>query len=75
MEKNYDYLIGKTKKEVINELGDGFNFYPDNEWTYIFRQDFFFRKEILYVFFNNNIVFETKCRKTYRIHHFPIGVQ
>ncbi|WP_317231364.1 MULTISPECIES: hypothetical protein [Elizabethkingia] len=30
----YNILIGKSKNEVIQELGEGFNYYPDNYWFY-----------------------------------------
>ena len=29
--ENHELLLGKTKEEVVAELGDGFNFHPSNE--------------------------------------------
>ncbi|SDI32113.1 hypothetical protein [Chryseobacterium jejuense] len=31
-------LIGLTKKEIVAMLGNGFNFYPDNRWSYILKR-------------------------------------
>ncbi|OBS11206.1 hypothetical protein ATE49_16655 [Elizabethkingia miricola] len=30
----YNYLLGKSKRDVLSYLGEGFNFYPDNTWIY-----------------------------------------
>ena len=31
---DYQYLIGKEKKEIIEELGAQFNYYHSEIWTY-----------------------------------------
>ncbi|MGE8555493.1 MAG: hypothetical protein ACN6OB_16360 [Chryseobacterium jejuense] len=45
-------LIGLTKKEVVARLGNGFNFYPDNQWSYILKRYWYGRKEVLYIDFD-----------------------
>lgn len=34
MSEKYKYLIGKTKQEVISILGQEFNFFPADHWSY-----------------------------------------
>lgn len=45
-------LIGKTKKEVLVELGDGFNFYKDREWTYLLKKNWWGRRTVLFIEFD-----------------------
>ncbi|AQX07012.1 hypothetical protein BAX97_16070 [Elizabethkingia meningoseptica] len=52
----YEYLLGKSKCEVIMELGDGFNFYPDNVWMYDLKKTWWGRKTVLSILFENNTV-------------------
>ena len=37
--ENKKHLIGKTKREILVELGEGYNFFPDNKWSYFQRKD------------------------------------
>lgn len=48
---NYRHLIGLTKKEVLTEMGDDFNFYPDNTWTYVLRVSWLGINTILFIFY------------------------
>ncbi|WP_407477730.1 hypothetical protein [Elizabethkingia meningoseptica] len=37
MKKNnpeYNSLLGKSKREILGKLGEGFNFFPDDIWIY-----------------------------------------
>ncbi|HCA08927.1 MULTISPECIES: hypothetical protein [unclassified Chryseobacterium] len=65
MKIQYNDLPGKTKKEVIELLGDEFNFYPDNIWIYLLHRNFFGRKTYLVIYFENNTATHMKIRKTY----------
>ncbi|MFC4686800.1 hypothetical protein ACFO4P_07605 [Epilithonimonas pallida] len=49
-------LVGKTKSEIIDLLGDDFNFYPDDIWYYIISKTWYGRKKILYIEFEDDIV-------------------
>lgn len=49
-------LIGKTKKQIIEVLGDGFNFYPENVWYYVLGKTWYGRKKVLFIKFQNDIV-------------------
>ncbi|WP_419868773.1 hypothetical protein [Chryseobacterium sp. CT-SW4] len=56
MMKKYEYLIGKTKNEILKELGDEFNFFPDNTWTYSIKTEWWRKNKTLSLFFQNNSV-------------------
>lgn len=49
-------FLGMTKKEVLKELGEGFNFYPDNIWYYELNKTWWGLKTIMFLEFENNIV-------------------
>jgi len=49
-------FLGMTKVEVLKELGDGFNFYPDNIWYYELNKTWWGLKTIMFFEFENNIV-------------------
>jgi hypothetical protein len=57
-EKKYNNLVGLTKKEIISELGQEFNYYHSDLWNYEIRKKFFRGKEILYLVFENERVIE-----------------
>lgn len=50
--QNYNSLIGKTKKEVLGELGEEFNYYPDKVWSYVLKKYWWGKKWILYIEFD-----------------------
>ncbi|WP_347218910.1 hypothetical protein [Chryseobacterium sp.] len=45
-------LIGLSKNEVLLRLGEGFNFYQDNRWSYILSRYWHGRKKVLYIDFD-----------------------
>ncbi|MEI3791238.1 MULTISPECIES: hypothetical protein [unclassified Chryseobacterium] len=49
-------FLGMTKKEVLKELGDSFNFYPDDIWQYELNKTWWGLKTIMFLEFENNIV-------------------
>ena len=59
-------LLGKTKKEVLAILGDGFNFYPDNVWTYELGKNWLGKKSVLVVSFKDDILKSKVIKTTYR---------
>ncbi|SFZ97039.1 hypothetical protein SAMN05216324_13511 [Chryseobacterium limigenitum] len=54
--QNYNDLIGKTREEIVKELGDGFNFYPSDLWTYNLKKNWLGRWVLLYIHFEDNVV-------------------
>jgi len=61
----YQHLIGKTKNNVLNELGDECNFYQSSVWTYILKKEWFGRKKVLIINFDDNKVSHIKTVTTY----------
>lgn len=64
--RNYKELIGMTKNEVLFELGDQFNFFQSDVWTYeIERRNWWGVKVILFVFFEDEKVSYVKIKRTF----------
>ncbi|CAI8881012.1 hypothetical protein [Chryseobacterium sp. IT-36CA2] len=63
---NFNYLIGKTRHEVKAEMGDGFNFFKHNIWTYHVGQTWLGKKVILSVLFNGNKAVSITLHKTFK---------
>jgi hypothetical protein len=61
----YKYLIGKNKEEVVSILGQEFNFYPANIWTYEIHKTLWGKEVILYLDFQNDVVFNLKVKISY----------
>ena len=57
---NYDHLLGKRKDEVLKELGEGFNYYPDDVWTYVLKKNWWGKKTALLLKFDGDNVIQTK---------------
>lgn len=47
-------LLGLSKKELIQKIGEGFNFYPDKEWSYILKKSWYGKITVLYLEFDDN---------------------
>ncbi|HFK5512723.1 hypothetical protein BAZ12_15570 [Elizabethkingia miricola] len=61
----YNNLVGKSKNEVIQELGEGFNYYPDNYWFYDMKKSWWGKKTTLLLIFGKDRRVETMSIKTY----------
>jgi len=46
--------IGMTKKEILDILGEEFNFYPDKVWSYVLKKSWWGRKRILIIEFDDD---------------------
>ena len=57
---DYQYLMGKEKKEIIEELGAQFNYYHSEIWTYHIKTNWLGRKLYLFVIFENDTVQKIK---------------
>lgn len=60
-----NFLVGFSKKDVIRELGDGFNFYHDTVWTYELHRTWWGKKTILVLVFQNDVVHKKSIIKKY----------
>ena len=65
MKNNRQNLLGKDKKEILSELGQEFNFYPSEVWTYVLHTNWFGRKTALLLFFEDEVVKGIKIKKYY----------
>lgn len=61
----FDYLLNQDKEQVVKLLGQEFNFYPSNVWTYALETGSFWRKTVMFIFFENEIVFKIEIKKMY----------
>ena len=61
----YQYLIGKEKKEIIEELGAQFNYYHSEIWTYHIKTNWLGKKRYLLIAFKDEKVYNIKIKKTY----------
>lgn len=61
----YQYLVDKDKKEVIAELGQEFNYYPSEIWTYCIKTNWLGIKIYLLILFKEERVDKIKIKKTY----------
>lgn len=63
--KEIDNLIGKTKNEIIEQLGDEFNYYRSSIWTYLILKSWY-KKKILFIFFNKkDCVYKIQVKNEY----------
>ncbi|QQV02253.1 MULTISPECIES: hypothetical protein [Chryseobacterium] len=62
MLEKYEYLLGKSKPEIISILGEEFNFYPASQWTYVINRSWWGKKTVLYLVFYNDLVVDLKIR-------------
>ncbi|WP_407535197.1 hypothetical protein [Elizabethkingia miricola] len=54
----YSALIGMTKKQVVETLGEGFNYYPDDLWVYEINKTWWGKKSVLLLSFNKENILE-----------------
>lgn len=65
-EKNkYSYLMGKSKKEITELLGQDFNYYPADVWFYILSKSWLGRIKALLLYFKDEKVCVIKIKTTY----------
>lgn len=64
MKKDSRKLIGKTKQEVLSEIGFEFNHYPSDVWTYLIKTNWLGIKTFLIIYFYQNTVKSLKTKKT-----------
>jgi len=52
----YSHLLGKSKKDILSEMGNQYNHYPSNIWTYQLSKNWFGRKKIMVIYFSDDSV-------------------
>ncbi|CAD7811929.1 hypothetical protein CHRY9390_02438 [Chryseobacterium aquaeductus] len=63
--ENYKNLTGKSKAQIISELGFEFNHFPSDIWTYELKKDWWGRKQFLVILFEKDHVKKISLIKTY----------
>ncbi|WP_343644144.1 hypothetical protein [Chryseobacterium sp.] len=59
-------LLGKTREEIAQKLGYGYNIYDNDIWIYQIGKTWIGRRIILTITFNNGKVSEVSIVKTFR---------
>ena len=59
------HIIGKSKKQILNELGEEFNYYHSNLWSYCIKTNWTGRKTHLVLHFKNEAVKNIEIKKGY----------
>lgn len=63
---NYDYLIGKHKNDIADKMNIIINYYPSDIWTYDLCLGRFGREAMLYIFFEDQIVYNVEIKRMIR---------
>ncbi|PWN71147.1 hypothetical protein C1631_000545 [Chryseobacterium phosphatilyticum] len=63
--EDFNHLMGKTRHEITEELGDGFNFFTNDTWTYQVGNTWIGRKIILSIDFKEGKVAAVDLYKTF----------
>ncbi|WP_407517831.1 hypothetical protein [Elizabethkingia anophelis] len=61
----YSALLGMTKRQVIETLGEGFNYYPDDLWIYEISKTWWGKKTVLLLSFDQEDILEETDTKSY----------
>lgn len=62
---DYQYLIGKNKSEIKELIGDSFNFFPMDTWSYFIKRTWFGKKKILIILFDGETAVKIFFKWTY----------
>ena len=65
IQAEYRCLLNKTKKQIVEELGQELNFYPYDIWRYRIKENWWGRKTTLLIYFKNETAHEIKIIKHY----------
>ncbi|WP_415327032.1 hypothetical protein [Chryseobacterium sp. MMS23-Vi53] len=67
--ENYNHLMGKTRREIMREVGDSFNnfnYFKSKTWTYEIGKTWIGKKIILSLTFTDEKVSEIILLKSFR---------
>lgn len=63
--EDFSHLLGKTRNEIKKEMGDGFNYFNNQIWTYEVGTAWWRRKIVLSLIFKEENVSEIKLDKVF----------
>ena len=64
-QNQFIYLTGKSKKQILDEFGHEFNYYPSNIWTYEIGSSWLGRRKFLIIEFEKDIAKTIKIKTCY----------
>lgn len=64
--ENFNHLLGKTRREIVREIGDEFNYFKNKTWTYEVGKTWFGKKIILSLTFKDERVSRIELYNTFR---------
>ncbi|WPO81294.1 hypothetical protein SD427_11020 [Chryseobacterium sp. JJR-5R] len=62
----YKYLIGKSKQQVMLEMGNQMNHYPFDVWIYELKTNWLGQKVSLLISFENETVCDVSITRSWR---------
>ena len=62
----YEEFIEEKKSKIAEIMGHGFNYFPNNIWTYCLDKNWYGRKTYLTIYFNNEIVEKIRIVKSFK---------
>lgn len=63
--QDYQHLVGRSKNEIMEEMGDEFNFPPLDLWTYLLKRTWYGEKKVLVIVFENNRAVKVTIKRMY----------
>ena len=57
--------LGKTKNEIVLELGQEFNYYPSSIWSYFIKTNWLGQNKFLVLYFENEKVIKVEIKSNY----------
>lgn len=66
MEKQYQHLKGMEKCKIKERLGQEFNYYAYDIWTYLLKTTWYGRKTFLNIIFKNDVVIDIRIKNEFR---------
>ncbi|ASW76390.1 hypothetical protein IQ37_17875 [Chryseobacterium piperi] len=66
MKEKFNHLLGKTRHEITQEIGDGFNYFKSDIWTYELGRTWIGKRIILSIKFKDKKASEISISKSFR---------
>jgi len=63
--ENFTHLVGKSRNQIKQEIGDGFNYFNNDIWTYELEKTWFGRRTIFAITFKDGKAFEIDLFKSF----------
>jgi hypothetical protein len=64
--EKFNHLLGKSRCEVIKEIGDGFNYFTNTVWTYEVGKTWIGKRIILSIKFKDEKASEVSLSTSFR---------